>query len=114
MPLMDSRSFAASCPSPRRKTVSTFRMSLGVFTGSPAMTTRSACMPGAIPLVSGAFCTLGALGARDALAVLLALAGAPGLLRRGAALRAGFRTVFRCAVRGFGRLGLIVEGVATE
>src|SRR5579859_5248996 len=47
-PRTDSISFAESYPVPSLKTVSTFSMSSIFFDGSPLMTTKSACLPGAI------------------------------------------------------------------
>jgi len=47
-PFTESISFCGSNPTPFRKTISTRRTSPIVFDGSPATTTRSACLPAAI------------------------------------------------------------------
>src|SRR5262245_45435385 len=48
LPVTDAINFAGSKPTPCLKTVSTLRTSAIVFDGSPATTTRSACLPAAI------------------------------------------------------------------
>src|SRR4029077_5380346 len=67
----------------------------------------TACMPGAMPLPSGAFCVLGALAARGVFEALDAFEFLGVAEARGVRTRAVFRESLRRAVRALGRLSAL-------